>query len=53
MAKITKGGFTGAFSNRIQAKNPLTNRWVKIDTTSGRIIEHKSTSGPYKYIRKK
>lgn len=51
--KNNQGVLSGAISDRIQAKNPLTDRWVKIDTTSGRIIEHKSTPGPYKSIRRK
>ncbi len=38
---------------RVQVKNPVTNRWVKIDTTTGRIVDHKKTPGPYKSIRKK
>ena len=54
MATRGRGGeLKGAVSNRIQAKNPITSKWVKIDTNSGRIIEHKTTPGPYKNIRRK
>ncbi len=48
-----RGELKGAVSNRVQVKNPITSRWVKFDTTSGKIIEHKSTPGPYKGVRKK
>jgi hypothetical protein len=34
-------------------KNPVTDRWVKIDTTTGRIIDHKKSPGPYKNVKKK
>jgi len=54
MAKKDKSGnLTGAIAERVQAKNPVTNRWVKIDTRTGRIIDHKKSPGPYKRIRKK
>jgi len=54
MAKRDKSGnLTGAIAERVQAKNPVTNRWVKIDTRTGRIIDHKKSPGPYKRIRKK
>jgi len=54
MAKRSSSGkLIGAISHRIQARNPVTKKWVKINTISGRIIEHKSTTGPYKNIRKK
>ena len=36
----------------VQAKNPITNRWIKIDTRSGCIVAHKKSSGPYKNIDK-
>jgi hypothetical protein len=54
MAKRDKSGqLIGQVSNRVQVKNPLTDRWVKIDTSTGRIVDQKKTSGPYKNIRKK
>jgi hypothetical protein len=37
----------------VQVLNPVTKRWVKLDTTTGRIIDHKKTAGPYKGVRKK
>lgn len=40
-------------SNRVQIKNPVTGRWVKFDTNSGRIVDHKKSPGPYKGIKKK
>ncbi len=54
MAKRDKSGsLKGAIAKRVQAKNPVTNRWVKIDTRTGRIVDHKKSLGPYKSIRKK
>ncbi|HHY76692.1 MAG TPA: hypothetical protein GX500_08015 [Firmicutes bacterium] len=34
----------------VQVKNPKTNRYVKIDRDTGRIIAHKKSPGPYKGI---
>lgn len=52
VAKNTgEGSRRGAVKGRVQALNPLTKRYVKIDTESGRIIEHKRTDGPYKGVR--
>ena len=52
MAKREKSGkLKGAISKRIQVLNPVTKRYVKIDTDRGRIIEHKKSPGPYKNIR--
>lgn len=53
MAKQTSSGRTGQVKSRVQVKNPVTKRWVKIDTNSGRIVDHKKTPGPYKGVRKK
>lgn len=53
MASNTKNGRKGQVSGRVQVRNPVTDRWVKIDTKSGRIINHKKTKGPYKGVRKK
>ena len=54
MAKRDRSGkLKGAISHRVQALNPVTKKWVKIDTSTGRIVNHKRTSGPYKGIRKK
>jgi hypothetical protein len=41
----------GAVKERVQAQNPVTHRYVKIDTNTGRIIDHKKTPGPYKGIK--
>jgi len=38
--------------DRVQAFNPRTERWVKIDTDTGKIVAHKKTEGKYKGIRK-
>lgn len=52
MAKNTgQGSRKGAVKGRVQALNPVTRRYVKIDTDTGRIIDHKKTSGPYKGVR--
>lgn len=47
------GGLKGPISKRAQAKNPITKKWVKIDTRTGRIVGHKKSPGPYKGVRKK
>lgn len=36
--------------DRVQAFNPRTERWVKIDTDTGNIVAHKKTEGKYKGI---
>lgn len=46
------GKIIGAISKRVQVKNPVTKRWVKIDTETGKIIDHKKSPRPYKNIRK-
>jgi hypothetical protein len=52
MAKNTGAGSRkGAVKERVQALNPVTKRYVKIDTGTGRIIDHKKTAGPYKGVR--
>lgn len=52
MAKNTgSGSRNGAVKDRIQALNPLTKRYVKIDTSTGRIVDHKKSAGPYKGVR--
>lgn len=37
--------------NRVQAFNPVTKKYVKINTLTGSIIAHKSDKKPYKNIR--
>lgn len=52
MAKNTGYGTRkGAIKDRVQALNPVTKRYVKIDTTTGRIVDHKKSAGPYKGVR--
>jgi hypothetical protein len=46
-----KGSRNGAVKERVQALNPVTKRYVKIDTETGRIIAHKKSAGPYKGVR--
>jgi hypothetical protein len=41
----------GAVREHVQALNPITKRYVKIDTRTGRIVDHKKTPGPYKGVR--
>jgi len=47
------GRLKGAVSQRVQALNPVTKRWVKIDTETGKIVDHKKSPGPYKSVRKR
>ena len=52
MGKNTGNSYRqGAVRDRVQAINPVTNRYVKIDKTTGRIVDHKKSPGPYKGIR--
>jgi glutamate dehydrogenase/leucine dehydrogenase len=52
LAKNTGDGTRkGAVKERVQALNPVTKRYVKIDTNTGRIVDHKKTAGPYKGVR--
>jgi len=54
VAKTTSEGTrVGAVRDRIQVLNPVTKRWVKLDTKTGKIVEQKKSFGPYKGIRKK
>jgi hypothetical protein len=41
----------GAVKERVQAQNPVTGRYVKIDTNTGRIIDNKKSPGPYKGVK--
>lgn len=36
--------------NLVQAQNPITKRFILIDTT-GTIVSHKPTKGPYKHVK--
>ena len=54
MARRDRSGkLRGSISGRVQALNPVTKRWVKIDTTTGKIVAHKRSSKPYKSVRRK
>ncbi|WP_343226893.1 hypothetical protein [Luteolibacter flavescens] len=46
------GARKGAVRNRSQTFNPQTERWTKRDTDSGRFIDQKSDSNPFKGVRK-
>ncbi len=41
----------GSVKGRVQAKNPVTGRYVKIDSETGRIVDQKKTPGPYKGVK--
>lgn len=41
----------GAVKGRAQVENPVTKRYVKLDTKTGRILDQKKTPGPYKGIK--
>lgn len=54
MATNTGDNFRrGAVKDRVQVFNPVTKRWVKLDTKTGRIVDHKKTPEPYKGVRRK
>jgi hypothetical protein len=42
----------GAVKDRSQVLNPKTNRWVKRNTETGRLIDGKSDDKPFKGVRK-
>jgi hypothetical protein len=48
--KVTSSSKAKAAVTRVQVMNPITERWVKLDTTTGRIVETKKTPGPYKGV---
>lgn len=39
------------FKDRVQLFNPMTGRYVKIDTENGRIIAQKKKQGPFAHVR--
>jgi hypothetical protein len=54
MGKNTGEGYRqGSVKDRVQIRNPRTDRYVKVDTKTGRILEQKKTKGPYKGVREK
>lgn len=46
------GHRNGPVKSRSQFYNPKTDTWSKRDTETGRIIDNKSTGGPFKGVRK-
>lgn len=53
MAKNTGKGYRqGAVDNRSQVFNPLTQQWVKRDSDTGRFLDVKQDSKPFKGVRK-
>lgn len=53
MAKNTGRGFRrGAVRGRSQTLNPLTRVWMKRNDSTGRFMDGKTASGPFKGVRK-
>jgi len=46
------GHRNGAVRHRSQTFNPLTERWVKRDSDSGKFMDQKSNGQPFKGVRK-
>jgi len=42
----------GAVKNRSQTFNPHNNRWTKRDTETGKFLDQKADSEPFKGVRK-
>jgi hypothetical protein len=53
IGKSPSSSRTTRSSGRVQVKNPVTNRWVKLDTRTGRIVDTKKSPGPYKDVPRK
>jgi hypothetical protein len=56
MAKTVKAASPGSRNAKptsVQVRNPITERWVKLDTKTGRIIDTKKSPGPYKNVPRK
>lgn len=49
---VGDGHRQGAVRERSQTHNPRTERWVKRDTDTGRFIDQKANSAPFKGVRK-
>jgi hypothetical protein len=45
-----RDGSRSSESSRVQVRNPIIDRWVKVDTHTGRIVDTKKSPGPYKGI---
>jgi len=52
MAKQTDDRRMGVVKGRVQALDPHTGKWIKIDAGTVKIITDKKTVGPYKGIRR-
>lgn len=46
------GGRAGAVRSRSQIENPLTKTWTKRNTSTGRFMDVKADSKPFKGVRK-
>jgi hypothetical protein len=46
----TKSSGSSKSRDIVQVQNPRTERYVKIDRNAGKIISHKSSTGPYKNV---
>lgn len=46
------GHRNGAVRNRSQVHNPVNNRWIERDLSTGRFINQKADDKPFKGIRK-
>ena len=52
MSKNTgKGSRVGSVKDRVQLQNPVSGKYVKLDSSTGRIIAQKKTDGPFKGVR--
>jgi hypothetical protein len=49
---VGDGRRNGAVRKRSQVYNPSNDRWVKRDTETGRFMDQKSDSKPFKGVRK-
>lgn len=49
---VGDGHRQGAVRDRSQVQNPRNDRWVKRDAETGRFIDQKSNSAPFKGVRK-
>ncbi|MCK5745947.1 hypothetical protein [Oricola sp.] len=50
-ANTGKDHRVGAVKNRAQVQNPVTKKWIKIDTKTGKIVDVKSSKGQFKGVR--
>ena len=39
------------FRNRVQLFHPIRRRWVKLDSSTGRIVDEKVTPGPWAKVK--